>query len=212
MAILDGGPNGGFRGKVGSVVGYLRYGNYVIRGLPKRKKRKCKPTEKQAVNRAGFNAVQHFLSPLLPFIRVGYKLEARAKHMSAHNAAKSNMMLSALNPAGELVYSKINLSVGDLTGVNEARIAVDEQGLQVSWENPQRDEGAGDNDQVMLALYCVELHSASFILSGARRSAGHESLTLKSFAAGYCYHVWIAFIADDRQRISTSTYINTVST
>ncbi|MDO8993763.1 hypothetical protein [Daejeonella sp.] len=32
MAILSGGPNSGFSGKAGSVVGYYRMGKWVIRG------------------------------------------------------------------------------------------------------------------------------------------------------------------------------------
>ncbi|RZK36337.1 MAG: hypothetical protein EOO90_27510 [Pedobacter sp.] len=210
MAILDGGPNGGFSGKVGSVVGYLRYGKWIIRGLPKKNKRKRKPTEKELVSRAGFSAVQNFLCPLLPFIRVGFNLEAKSKNMSAHNAAKSNIMLSALSGQGEINYSKVNLSIGNLLGVEAPGVETDDSGLHVSWFNNENDPGAGYNDQVMIAVYSEELHRASFILSGSRRSQGYEIMELYKTGAGHLYHVWMAFIADDRLRISSSTYLGTV--
>ena len=210
MAILEGGPNGGFRGKVGSVVGYSRYGTWIIRSLPKKKKRKRKPTSKELVCRTGFSAVQNFLKPLLPFIRVGFNLEAKSRNMSAHNAAKSSIMLSALDANGQIDFSKVNLSNGNLTGVKAPRLAVDDAGLHVSWENNESDPGVGYNDQVMLAVYSEEVHRASFILSGSRRSEGYELLELTELETGHLYHVWIAFISDDRMRISTSNYLGTV--
>ncbi|MCZ4221942.1 DUF6266 family protein [Pedobacter rhodius] len=208
MAILDGGPNGGFSGKVGSVVGYLRYGKWLIRALPK--KRKDKPSSKQSLSRSGFTAVQHFLGPLLPFIRVGFNLDAQSKNMSAHNAAKSNIMRMALNTEGTIDYSKVNLSSGNLPGVKEPAVAADDAGLHFSWRNNQNEPGVGYNDQVMIAGYAEQLHQAFFILSGARRSEGYEKMSLDTIVTGHTYHVWMAFISDDRRRISTSVYVGEV--
>jgi len=134
MAILNDGINGGFRGKVGSVVGYYANGKWVIRSLSAINKHKKKASNHQELCRRGFTAVQHFLSPLLPFVRVGFGITARSKNMSAHNAAKSYLMLNALNEDQQLDYAKVLLSSGDLAGAVHTTVNSDDIGLHFTWQ------------------------------------------------------------------------------
>lgn len=207
MAILENGPNGGFSGKLGSVVGYSYNGKSYIRSLPKAKKRKSKPTAKQAQSRNNFATVQRFLSPLLPFIRVGYNIESRLRLISAHNLAKSTLMRHALDLNGALDYSKVTLAVGNLLGFADPQVSTDSMGFHFTWANNQSTLGAGYNDQIMLAAYDEHHHVASFLLSGARRKDGHELLSGDQLVKNQQYHLWMAFIADDRLRISNSIYM-----
>ncbi|HQS07076.1 MAG TPA: DUF6266 family protein, partial [Daejeonella sp.] len=79
MAILSGGPNSGFSGKAGSVVGYYRMGKWVIRGLPRLSTKNKKGSALQNVHRNRFIQVQQFLKPISGFIRIGFNLEAKQR-------------------------------------------------------------------------------------------------------------------------------------
>lgn len=211
MAILNDGINGGFRGKVGSVAGYYSNGKWVIRSLPKKNKQRSKASANQEPYRRGFTAVQHFLRPLLPVIRVGFGIAARSKNMSAHNAAKSYLMLNALNEDQQLDYAKVLLTYGDLAGAVHATVNSDDTGLHFTWANNEEDLNAVYNDQVMLAVYHEADGFAHFTLSGARRQAGYELMELPKNKQLKPYHAWISFISDDRKRIAMSTYVGIIN-
>jgi hypothetical protein len=89
MAILANGPNGGFSGKAGSVVGYHLYGKWVIRGLPRPSRKNKIGSPSQKLYRSRFSKMQTFQRPLLGFIRVGFNLEAMLRGNSAINSANS---------------------------------------------------------------------------------------------------------------------------
>jgi len=69
--VLKSGANGNFSGKAGSVVGYVLNGQGIIRGMPRRKKKK--PTAKEQANRDKFAMLQFWLQPLLHYLRIGFK-------------------------------------------------------------------------------------------------------------------------------------------
>lgn len=49
--------------------------------------------------------------------------------------------------------------------------------------------------------------AAYYLLSGARRKSGMETLEIPLRSKGNTLHTYIAFISDDRERISMSTYV-----
>ncbi len=217
MAILLGGPNSGFSGKAGSVVGYQRFGKWIIRGLPRESPKNKKGSPEQNVRRRRFTQVQHFLAAVLPFIRVGFNLEARKKGNTAHNSATSWNMLNAFNEKGELDYSKARVSAGSLAGARNAAVstAADRE-IVFTWEDNSLDAEYGApadaSDQVMLLAYHPQVQDSIYLLSGARRSSGRESLKLprKMLSGNDKWHTWIAFISDERTSISTSEYLGLV--
>lgn len=216
MAILDGGVNGGFRGKAGSVVGYYMYGKWIIRGLPKLSRKNKKGSVKQNLARAKFTAMQHFLGPVLYFIRVGFNLASKEHNNSAYNSAKSYNMLNAMNADGTIQYAQVCLTYGTLTGVEGAVVEKDDAGIHFSWANNTNSYGsrktndASASDQVMLVAYDVQGKQATFTTSGARRDVGKESLLLHKSDKGKEFHLWISFIADHRDCIATSTYLGSL--
>jgi hypothetical protein len=210
MAILKDGVNGGFTGKVGSVIGYQLNGKWVIKGLPKLSKKNKKGTDKQNKCRSKFTTIQTFLSYVLDFIRVGFNLEAKAKGMSAHNFAKSYNMLHAFNGNGEIDYSRIKLAQGKLLGPADAAVQVHQNGLLFCWDQQISAGYERRSDQVMLLAFHAEGGFAYRRLSGNRRSAGQELLEIPRERISMGYHTWMAFIADDRQSISDSIYLGKV--
>jgi hypothetical protein len=218
MAIIRQGINGGFSGKAGTVVGYYRLGKWVMRGLPRPSSKNKRGTEEQKASRSKFAKMQHALSPVVPFIRVGFNMEARSRQLTTHNVAKSHNMLHAFSPDGEVDFSKLLLSNGSLLGPLNPTVETDDVGLHFSWTNNSAEEEADSRDQVMLLAYDhlnVDQTNkpnpkAFFTLSGARRKAGMETLEIPSHFKGHALHTYIAFISDDREHISMSSYVGEI--
>lgn len=214
MAILNGGPNGGFSGKAGSVVGYYQYGQWIIRGLPKHSPKNKKGSVNQNIYRSKFSKMQDFLKPILHFIRVGFNLEAKRNANSAHNSAKSWNMLNAFNEDGEINYASFRFSMGNLPGAVDAAIEEEDDQLIISWKDNSADNDEDrylrEDDQVMIMVYDTETKVSFGTVSGARRSAGQEVVKIFRFKNNLEHHIWISFISDDRQRIANSTYVGMV--
>jgi len=216
MAIITGGINGGFIGKAGSVVGYCQHGKWVMRGLPRLSPKNKKGSVDQNICRSKFSKMQYFLGPILAFIRTGFNLEAKRKGNTAHNSAKSWNMLNAFDENGEINYSAVRVSSGNLPGAADVAVETNGDELVFSWrdnsnEVPNPDHaGLREIDQVMLLAYNPQFNVIRFVMSGARRSAGREVLDIGWSKPGLEVHTWISFIADDRQSIANSTYAGMV--
>ena len=213
MATFNNGINGGFTGKAGSVIAYQLHGKWVMKGMPKPSAKNKRGTTSQKACRCAFTKMQTFLSPLIDFIRVGFNLESKSRQMTAHNAAKSYNMLNAMNEDGTIQYDQVCLTQGSLTGVAGAKVEKDDVGFHFSWNDNSNYSGsrkandAAGSDQVMLVAYDVKGKHATFITSGARRSTGKETLLMQNFEKGKEMHLWISFIADDRDHTATSSYL-----
>jgi hypothetical protein len=218
MATIASGINGGFSGKAGTVVGYYRLGQWVIRAKPRKSTKNKRGTPEQKASRSLFTKMQYFLFPTLSFIRVGFNMEGRSKQMTAHNAAKSYNMLNAFTPEGEIDFSKVVLTFGNLPGALNATVEKDDAGLHFSWDNNSNEKLAEWRDQVMVLAYddmIVDINNekqpkAYYLLSGARRNTGNETLEIHSPSKGHTLHTYIAFISDNRERISMSTYLGEI--
>lgn len=214
MAILNGGPNGGFSGKAGSIVGYQQYGKWIIRGLPKYSKKNKKGSFNQNICRSRFSKMQNMLKPLLPYIRVGFNLESKRNGNSAHNSAKSWNMLNAFNEDGEINYAAFRFSMGDLPGAVDVAVEEREDQLIFSWRDNSKDAGdkwyLREDDQVMIMVYDAETNSSYGTMSGARRSSEREVIAIERFKNASDHHIWISFISDDRQHIANSSYVGMV--
>jgi hypothetical protein len=211
MAIVTGSAMGFFKGKMGNAVSYQLHGKNVVRALPSKSAKNKRGSLTQNLNRSRFTKMQEFLQPILHFIRVGFNMEAKSKQMSAHNAAKSYNMLNAFSPEGEIEYAKVLVSFGNLDGVIDPTVVQDDAGLHFSWKNNSVSHLVHDDDQVMLLAYRPKDGFAEMRLSGARRNEGHETLGIDGFNKGDEIHTWMAFISDDRQKISMSTYVAAIT-
>lgn len=224
MATITNGIAGGFSGKTGPVVGYYRLGKWCMRAIPKKSSKNKRGTPAQKESRSTFTKTQHFLSPILSFIRVGFNMEARAKQITAHNLAKSYNMLNAFNADGEFDYSKALVSYGKLPGALDAIVEKDDVGLHFSWTNNSSETLAQSSDQVMLLAFNDTAHQvyannklitrkdeAIYLLSGARRKTGKETLEIPSRLKNNVFHLYISFISDDRESVSMSKYVGEIT-
>ncbi|RZJ70159.1 MAG: hypothetical protein EOO47_23625 [Flavobacterium sp.] len=206
MATLDNGINGGFRGKVGSIIGYSLHGKWVIKGLPRLSAKNKKGTPAQNACRNAFTKMQSFLSPVIDYVRIGFNLEAKKRQMTAHNVAKSYNMRNAQDADGTIDCAKVCLTFGNLPGVENLVIAKDDFGFHFTWSDNSKPNYKLRDDQVMILAYEVNNTIIYPIKSGARRAHCRESLAIPDKEKGKEFHIWVSFIADDRESISMSFY------
>ncbi|RZL49663.1 MAG: hypothetical protein EOP00_06585 [Pedobacter sp.] len=206
MATFKNGINGGFTGKVGSVIAYQLHGKWVMKGMPRLSAKNKKGSASQKACRSAFTKMQTFLSPLIYFIRVGFNLESKLRQMTAHNVAKSYNMLNAQESDGEIDCSKVRLTFGNLIGAENPLVKADDIGFNFTWINNANTKYIRELDQVMLVAYNPAHNEVFYLLSGARRKIEMETLAIPSHFKGHEFHTWISFISDDRESIAMSTY------
>ena len=212
MAKFEHGITGPFQGKVGTVVGSSWKGIPYMKATYKKRTKKITETEKG--NRIKFAMAQSWLSPLLDFVRVGYK--GYTPRVEGYIAAKSYLLKNAfegvapdlnINPA-LMKVSYGNLPLSDNITVEKT----DDNKLIFSWD-PSYMEDSDYSDQVMLLAYCPRGDNSpiNYTTNGQFRKTGTDILELTN-EKGLAYHIYFAFIAHDRSRQSDSVYLRTVTT
>lgn len=204
MAKFNNGVNGPFRGKLGTVVGSSWKGIPYMKSRPIRTK---KATKGELANRARFKIAQQWLSPLLDYVRVGWK--GYTPTVEGFIAAKSYLMKNAMEGTGtdsKIIPSKMLVSYGELPLSESISVKVIENNqLQFSWDTtiPQN---ASMYDQAMLLAYdaTVKDQFPCDKITGQFRYVGSDTLQVEK---GLSYHVYMAFVADDRSRQSMSVYL-----
>jgi hypothetical protein len=131
-------------------------------------------------------------------------------HWNPHNMMVSHIRKVVLE--GEATERKINLSKllvtkGDLPSATETAVMVTDQGLAFSWSTELVCKQSYHSDQVMMLAYFPELKETVYVLAGAQRYIGKDLLSLQGINKGYVAEVYISFITDHHQRISTSVYL-----
>ncbi|HEY1010027.1 MAG TPA: DUF6266 family protein [Daejeonella sp.] len=198
MAVLINGINGPFRGKAGSVVGYVdRYGQGIIRGLPRISKAR---TQKQLDNQKRMKVAQQWLKPILPAVRIGFKNYSRKQH--GFGSALSYLKLNAIREDFTVDPSRVLISWGDLPIPASPGVTQIEPGiLEFTWEPVEN-----NNDHVMVVAHSDDLNFSYADLCGATRRVGKQTLKCTTFG-GHEADLYIAFITEERDRCSNSVYL-----
>lgn len=215
MAKNEDGILGPLKGKVGPVVGSSWRGIAYVKSAPNRKK---PPTEGELKNRHIFAFTQKWLQPLKDFLDVGFKNYSQTNF--GVNAAKSFLYENALIKDGmnsKIVPSQMQISYGDLPLPKD--IAMEWKGredgsgeLTVTWGATDRsDEYKFDfQDQVMVLAYAPTDKEAFGVIHGAFRATGTQLINIETDVRQHEYHVWVAFMAADRERQSHSLYLGPI--
>jgi hypothetical protein len=210
MAIIKKGILGPLEGSLANVTGYLRLNKPVLRMKPERGAKAKKPRSlKQLASNARMALVMKFIKPNTPFLNVGFSLN-RPDGWTAHNMAVSQLLHFGIHgeyPALELNYQNILVSDGDLPmAINTMVEMTEESTIRFSWDVTAKSSYQRSRDQVMLLAFMPEEQTAFYLNSGARRNAGQELLEVCSGISGQVFETYIAFISDDRKKISKSIY------
>jgi len=205
MATFNKGILGGFSGKVGTVVGANWRGKDIMRSLPKPSQKE--PTEKQLLQQAKFKLAVAFLQPLKTIQSQYFGSGSGVK--SRVNLATSYIINEAIQVVAgipELMYNKVLITKGELTGFQNATLSTQAGGvLDLEWEDNSSQGNASVTDQVSLVCYCKELKDFQIFEGIVMRSDLMASVTLPNFCIRKSVEVW-AFLNTEKQTFASNSF------
>jgi hypothetical protein len=202
---------GGFSGKVGTVIGYVRNGVSFMRGLST--SHSDANTLPQQEQRAKFSLVAKFLRPLATLIHNGFK--TADSRLSGFNAAMSYHMehaVKGLFPVYEIDYSKVLVCAGLLPGaLNPTAVSVQAGKIDFTWDNNVWDVSADPLDKVVLVVYNAIKQKSVIVIGEATRASGSQSVTLPDIFSGDEVHCYIGFTNDNESAFSNGEFLKTLA-
>ena len=205
MATFNKGILGGFSGKVGTVVGANWRGKDIMRSRPKPSKKE--PTEKQLLQQAKFKLAVSFLQPLKTIQSRYFGSVSGVK--SRVNLATSYTINEAIQVVAgipELVYNKVMITKGELTGFQNATLSAQAGGvLNLEWEDNSSQGNGKATDEVNLVCYCKELKDFQIFEGIVMRSDLMAGVTLPNFCIGKTMEVW-AYLNNERQTFASNSF------
>jgi hypothetical protein len=200
------GPFGPTNGKIGKLVSYKLRGQFVTRtnGITKKKRSLLQLARSQRMT-----VVNAFLKPIKSLINLGFRFEAEGSVKHQYNIATSYHMINAMEglyPDIKIDYSKVMISIGDLKPVNNLSVSRISQSLNVSWVYDSSVDFGIRNDRAVILLIFCDLDEPIYFLSGSLRSEGKQIIDLDSKTINGPCHVYVSFLAEDRESVSDSKY------
>ncbi|MBQ8502571.1 MAG: hypothetical protein IJ494_09850 [Bacteroides sp.] len=177
MANIKQGLLGGVSGRVGNVIGFRRRGKDLLRVQATHINDAKSP--RQLKQREKMSTVMDFLSPIMPFIRIGYRNYAQGR--AAYNMAVSYLVKRCMEEGtdGEncLNLQRTMVSIGFLNGVTDAVLSRQDNLLTVIWSDNGGTGNAESSDNVMLLVYNPVRKESTYLLAAATR--GDEKAQIK---------------------------------
>lgn len=203
MAKLEQGILGPFRGKVGTVVGYLWRGRQVVRSY--RGEIHYPNTENQQLERSWFVSMVRFAATARGALLLGLRECAAELQMTEGNAfVKQNKRHFSLS--GAVDYRHLVLATGAAAPVRFTAGAIDAEGiLQVRFERNGGMSRAKGSDRVYLFVYHTTT-GQGLLSAAAERRSGRVAMQLPEGWTEPEVNVW-GFVVDGEGRASRSTYI-----
>ena len=218
MGKLLSGIMGPVKGRVGNLVFTTWKGKNVVKSRPERK---AEITENEKITNSTFGYTQKWLTPIAPFLKAGLSnVEGFESTLTARNIATSLLYRDALIKDGfnsRIDPSRITISAGRLPLADNLQLHFDAEKaeVKVTWDPkvpanaPGRELSSGD-DQLMLLIYNPEERLVFGKVHGALRETGEQTCVLEPEDKGE-YHVWVAFIAENRNSQSDSRYLGSIT-
>jgi hypothetical protein len=206
MSKLTPGALGTVVGRVGRMVFYLLHGKIVGRTIGV----VDKYSDAQLGNQMEFGLTTLLLNPVNKFIRAGFRTTPKAAGLTFHSVAFSLNKKGAMSgtyPDIAIDYSRVIFSKGSLPLPMNAEVKLDDKKLQFSWDPDLENEDNDPADQVMLVAYFPQDFRALTVQNGSPRTAGKHEIRLPSFKKAMVIETYMAFISEDRERVSDSIYL-----
>lgn len=196
MATFKHGIHGGFKGRVGNVVGSSWKGLDVMKIRPASV---ANPnTRRQRDQRSRFGLMARFLNAQRRLVRIGFR--PYAVKMTPVNAAMSYNIAAALTgdyPDYSINYSKVLLSRGDLPGMTAPVLSfVDPLTVTLAWTDNSSAEGAHATDKLHVSIYHAETNKSLGFIACAERSDALCSLTIPAEWSARHVEVFTFFLAE----------------
>lgn len=201
MAKLNMGILGGFTGKVGTVVGYIRKGQPVIRALPKKSQVEASESQKNA--RMRFAALRKIIPAFIPAFNIGFRAQLDEKMV--HCIAFSELW--ALNVVGDapdcpIDFSKIIVSKGRRPILAEANAFRDGDFVVATWAPKGNIPPADETDEIYMVLYSTNENFVRVIECPVARAEGRISMP----APDGDLHCYLFAAATNEKETSVSQY------
>ena len=211
MGTYNKGILGPFSGKVGTVVGAVWRGKFVMRSLPAKSDKA--PTEDQLLQREKFTFVSGFLTPISSVLSLYFG--SGNSELTRRNQAMSYHLKNAVDfvdPDFEMIYNKVLISKGDLLGIQNPSVTpVATDKLSYAWDNNSGQGEAKATDQLVVVVYAPAEDIYFTTLNAATRTETLGVVQLPSFFNGLQVQSWITFAAADGKKYATSVYMGAVT-
>lgn len=203
MAIINRGILGGFRGKIGNVIGSSWKGIDTMRAMPISV---ANPrTNSQVENRSRFALLSKLLSSMLTTI-VKPLNDRWAQKMSGYNAV-SQRSKDAFDSAGAFIPGNLILSRGKLGGTSEFTAVDDGVGeIRVKWDDTINGDYQKHTDVAYVSIIDVNgklVHAEGGIV---QRQAGQVYMQLDITPdEPYPFYVYLSFVSADGTLVGNSS-------
>lgn len=199
------GINDGYRGTVGTVIGYLWRGQWCLRSRPRFVHNPNTPLQRAA--RELFSQASHLASQMKSAVRMGLNAVALERHRTAHNHFQSiNRDCFSLREGHlEVDYECLVIAEGPVAPVGFGVPSLAELSVTVPFEvNPDQRPARGD-DEVVLYVWCPS-RGEGLLSAPSYRRMRKVTLTLPPQWVGLEVHLY-GFAKDADGRASESMYI-----
>lgn len=211
MATYNEGPFGGFKGKLGTVVGTTWRGMNIMRSLPEKSGKA--PSAAQELQRSKLKLTMSFLTPIRALTKITFRKNLMDK--GGFDRAKSYFMKEALQSnEGEwqINYAKVLISSGELRGLTNPEIAVaPNEILNLQWMVDSGQAMANATDKLVLVLYLPSLNQFEIFENVATRQEGSAVINYASYYMGLEAQCWASFGNANGSKYAVSTYMGVIN-
>lgn len=204
------GINDGYRGTVGTVIGYMWRGRWCLRARPRQVYNPRTP--RQQANRTLFKQMVCLAGTMKKALREGLHRSSMELHMTECNLfVKRNRDCFALDGEERMTvdWARLMVSEGTLAAPQFEEPVVGEEGVVTFPFKPcGEDERASGDDAVYVYAYCPGAGEGRLSATTWRRN-GEVTLTLPEEWQGMEVHVY-GFAADFKGNASGTVYIGTL--
>nr|WP_321451501.1 DUF6266 family protein [uncultured Carboxylicivirga sp.] len=210
MGTYDKGILGAISGKVGTVIGSRWKGIRYLRSLAG--PRKGTPSEAQLKQQAKFTLAVHFLQPIHPLIKIGYRTQTNKQ--SPYNAALSELLTSVIDgeyPEYQINFERFRISKGSMEPPVDAQVSYVDNQLQFTWTNNTGKGDASAEDRALLLVLSENMWPIFDIYSFIR-SDSQGQLSLNEVNTGQKLYCFMAFAGDgDKKSVSNSSFVGIIT-
>ena len=190
---------GGFRGKLGPVVGYCWNGKWVMRSRPRVVNNPR--TEAQQAHREEFRGQVQLAAAMRQGVVAGMTVAARQAGITAYN------LFVSLNQGCFGDYRRLRVAAGPLAPVGFTFMSYDGAGrLEVGFEKNPLHMRADRYDEVRLYLYNADLRQG-YLTSPVYRAAGRIGVVVPEWLTDEGSVYVYGFVRDAQRRCSESAFV-----
>ena len=209
MGKIDTGILGGFKGKVGTVVGGKWRGVEYMRSKGPSKRKNNSPA--QLEQQAKFALAVSFVRNMSDLFKITFK--NYAQQMTARNKALAGTITKAITgvyPDFTIDYSQVLISRGGLKVELSPTLSVTGGTINWQWTFNGNQNGANPKDRTIVVVYCPDFEHCLYQVYGPTRESNGASLDVSPFS-GHTVFTWLAFISEDGSKISKSLFTGQVA-